>query len=194
MHFRAKDSFSKRIIIFVACTARRSASVQTSVTITRTPTEASLTPDVEYDTYCFAVDASRNAISLSAVAATKRDIHTLGDTTPPTIVAFSPVSGSLGVSVTPTLEFTFDEDIVVGAGNMVITDGVNSLTITIHLTDPDGTLSVLNQVLTFVPSVSTSLTTSTAYRVTMDAGLVRDSSDIAFAGLADHVYTFTTTS
>ena len=71
----------------------------------------------------------------------------MGDTTPPTIASFSPVSGSLGVSTTPTLEFTFDEDIYVGAGNIVITDGINDLTITIHLADPDGTLSILNQVM-----------------------------------------------
>jgi hypothetical protein len=162
------------------------------VTITRTPTEATLTPDVEYDTYCYAVDASRNPISQDAVSATRRHIHTLGDSTPPVIIAFSPINGTLGVSQTPTLEFTFDEDIQIGAGNMVITDGVNDLTVTIHLSDPDGTLSILNQVLTFVPAGATMLQTLTTYRVTMSPNLVKDSTGNNFAGLADNEYFFTT--
>merc|ERR1719398_359959 len=54
-----------------------------------------LTRDTEYDTYCFARDRGTengavspnpgNDISFAAVLNSKRDVHSIGDSTPPTI-------------------------------------------------------------------------------------------------------------
>jgi len=140
-------------------------------------------------------DASKNGISATAILDTKRDIHTLDDTTPPTIVTFSPENTVVGVARSGfVIQLTFSEDVEIGTGvnDLTITDGSNSVTVSTNTADPDGTFSLHNNVLTMTPDNLVQLSPSTAFRVIIGSGLVVDSRGNLFAGIPDHTYTWTT--
>lgn len=89
-----------------------------------------LARDTEYDVYCFARDRGTeveygvtpsagnpgNDVTMSHVLTTKRDIHTLGDSTPPIITSVTPVDGATSVSVSPVIEIVFNEDVQAVSG------------------------------------------------------------------------------
>jgi hypothetical protein len=91
--------------------------------------------DTEYDVYCHARDRGTevetgttpsagnpgNDVTHSHVLTTKRDIHTMGDSTAPTITATSPVFQETGVSIKPTFQITFNEDVQGGTGSVLFT-------------------------------------------------------------------------
>ena len=84
--------------------------------------------DTEYDVYCHARDRGTevevgitpdagnpgNDVDHTHVLTTKRDIHTLGDSTAPIVSSVSPAHMQTGVAVKPTLQIVFNEDIKVG--------------------------------------------------------------------------------
>jgi hypothetical protein len=95
-----------------------------------TVTVENLARDTEYDMYCFARDRGTeveygvtpsagnpgNDVTMSHVLTTKRDIHTLGDSTPPIISSVTPVHGATSVSVSPVIEIVFNEDVQAVSG------------------------------------------------------------------------------
>merc|ERR1719487_748101 len=90
-----------------------------------------LTRDTEYDTYCFARDRGTengavspnpgNDIAFSTVLVSKRDVHTIGDSTPPSIpippnpTGFQPPQNSVGIGIQETFVFTFSEDVTMSS-------------------------------------------------------------------------------
>jgi hypothetical protein len=91
-------------------------------------TVENLQRDTEYDVYCFARDRGTeveygvtpsagnpgNDVTMSQVLLTKRDIHTLGDSTPPIISSTTPVNGATSVVVSPVFQIVFNEDVQAG--------------------------------------------------------------------------------
>jgi hypothetical protein len=81
--------------------------------------------DTEYDVYCHARDRGTeveygvtpsagnpgNDVTMSMVLTTKRDIHTLGDSTPPVITSYTPALAATAIPLRPVFEITFNEDI-----------------------------------------------------------------------------------
>jgi hypothetical protein len=91
--------------------------------------------DTEYDVYCHARDRGTeveygvtpsagnpgNDVTHSHVLTTKRDIHTMGDSTPPIINAVAPVHQETSVGIRPVFVITFNEDVQSGSGHVVFT-------------------------------------------------------------------------
>jgi hypothetical protein len=91
--------------------------------------------DTEYDVYCHARDRGTeveygvtpsagnpgNDVTHTHVLTTKRDIHTMGDSTPPIIQSVSPVHLETAVSIRPVFTITFNEDVQSGSGHVVFT-------------------------------------------------------------------------
>lgn len=96
-----------------------------------------LEKDTEYDMYCHARDGGTevdvgstpdagnpgNDCTFDHVLSTKRDIHTLGDSTPPVIVSVSPQNQETMVTINPIIQFVFNEDIQAGSGSVQIQEG-----------------------------------------------------------------------
>jgi len=90
--------------------------------------------DTEYDVYCHARDRGTeveygvtpsagnpgNDVTHSHVLTTKRDIHTMGDSTPPIITLVAPVHSESAVNIRPVFKITFNEDIQAGAASFVV--------------------------------------------------------------------------
>lgn len=134
--------------------------------------------DTEYDVYCHARDRGTevevgitpaagnpgNDVDHTHVLTTKRDIHTLGDSTAPIVVSVSPAHMQTAVAVKPTLTIIFNEDIQVGGGG---TGEVHFFPATVG-SPPDGTGQItlyLSDVATGVcnpAKLTISLTTFTA--------------------------------
>jgi len=90
--------------------------------------------DTEYDVYCHARDRGTeveygvtpsagnpgNDVTHSHVLTTKRDIHTMGDSTPPIITLVAPVHSESAVNIRPVFKITFNEDIQAGAASYVV--------------------------------------------------------------------------
>jgi len=103
-------------------------SITTQATTDFTVRIENLERDTEYDVYCHARDRGTevefgvtpsagnpgNDVTAAHVLTTKRDIHTMGDSTAPTIVTVTPVNQQTGVDVNPVFEIVFNEDIQAG--------------------------------------------------------------------------------
>ncbi|CAE7397025.1 PEPD [Symbiodinium pilosum] len=160
--------------------------------------------DTEYDVYCHARDrGTETDVGLSAgnpgndvdsahVLTTKRDIHTMGDSTPPSVVSVSPAHQQSGVISKPTFTIVFDEDIQAGSGNVVFTPQTGS-PISIDITNVNsGTCAPakLSIVLTTFTAdwsscgASSPLSTSMNWYVSFVAGVLTDSSSPAFGKLS----------
>ena len=120
-----------------------------------------------------------------------RDVITLstffGDSTPPTVVSFSPPDEAGGVAVGANVVLTFTEAIQKGAGNIVIKDG-NDAIVAIYDAASSANLSISGSTLTIDPS--TDLAAGTLYKVQLDPGSVKDLAGNGFAGSIS--YNFTT--
>ena len=104
------------------------------------------------------------------------------DDSAPIITSFSPTRGKTDVNVNTNIVITFNETIVAGSG-------------AITLMKPNGTVipsthSINGSILTIDPT--SSLSNNTLYKVVLDNGCVKDSSNNLFAGSSD--YSFTTVS
>ncbi len=111
------------------------------------------------------------------------------DTTPPQLVALSPTDDATGVAIGADLVLTFNENVAVGSGSIVIRSG-SQVVRTIAVTDTsqvtvDGSQVRINP--------SSDLAANIAYSVTVDAGAFHDAAGNNFAGvLGNTAWTFTT--
>ena len=112
------------------------------------------------------------------------------DETDPTISSLSPGEGASGVSVGADLEVTFDEEIVIGTGNITIKD-LDSPPAQTVIPVGDGQISVSGAVLTINPG--SNLAASTNYAIQIDATAIDDLSGNSFAGITvDTIWNFAT--
>jgi hypothetical protein len=188
-----------------------------------------LTRDTEYDTYCFARDRGTengavspnpgNDITFATVLSTKRDVHTIGDSTypfipePPQSSGFVPAQSTSGVNNQETIVLTFSEDIT--TSNDVQSDpatyslqfydvtgsGSNNRAIDFSSGNSAGLITIVNNVMTIDFDAGYSLNPSTQYDVVVDPGVLVDLANNPFPGLGDatrntdplkQVYSFTT--
>ncbi|GAA5480112.1 sulfatase-like hydrolase/transferase [Haloferula helveola] len=105
------------------------------------------------------------------------------DLSAPVITLKSPLDDAIDVSRASDIVATFDDPILVGSGNIVIKDLFDdSTTQTIAVTDPSQ-VSVSGNVLTIDPS--TLLSADRAYAVQIDAGAVKNYTDVGFGGISN---------
>lgn len=90
------------------------------------------------------------------------------DTTAPALTATSPEDGSELVSPSANIVFSFNEDVVAGTGNIIISDGETELIIPAT----DGQVSISGGVVTINPTANLALTTQ--YHVSFAAGVFTD--------------------
>lgn len=113
-----------------------------------------------------------------------------GDTTAPTIITYSPVNNSTGISSTTPLTVTFNETVSKATGNIVIRRFADA-TIFETIAVAGAQVTLLGTVATIVTTLP--LESSTQYYVEMDAGTFIDQSSNAFAGISGNVtWVFTT--
>jgi hypothetical protein len=187
-----------------------------------------LTRDTEYDTYCFARDRGTenggvspnpgNDITFDTVLTTKRDVHTIGDSTmpyipePPATTGFSPAQSTTGVNIQETIVLTFSEDVQLSstviaspASNQVLFHdmaGSNHAAIDFNFGDTtDGLIDIVNNVVTITFDTNYNLQAGTHYDVVIDPGVFVDLANNEFPGLGmparnshslAQVYQFTT--
>jgi hypothetical protein len=102
---------------------------------------------------------------------------------PPLITAKSPLDNSAGVAIGADIVATFDQDILLGSGNIIIRDlNDDSTTQTIPVTDASQ-VTAAGSVLTINPSAI--LAKSRAYAVQIPSSAVRNFSDVNFAGITN---------
>jgi hypothetical protein len=169
-----------------------------------------LTRDTEYDTYCFARDRGTensavspnpgNDISFASVLDSKRDVHSIGDSTPPTIpvppnpTGFQPPQNAVGIGTQETFVFTFSEDITTNSGLNPATAwitfydmdnaGTNDKKIDFnHGATTDGTITIVNNVMTVTWEASYFLDGNTNYDVQLAEGILVDTANNPFPGL-----------
>ena len=112
------------------------------------------------------------------------------DVTAPTIQTYAPIDDATDVLVWGNLVATFDELIVVGSGNIVLTNLTDNTATNIAVTDVTQ-VTVSGTTLTIDPAGR--LDGSDAYAVLMDAGVVEDLAANDFAGISDTTtWNFTT--
>jgi predicted extracellular nuclease len=114
------------------------------------------------------------------------------DTTAPTLVSTSPPDEAGSVSTSSDIVLSFDENVQLGAGDIVITNGAgDTRTITVGgPADPDGAVSVVGNTVTINPTAD--LAAGTTYHVTVANGAIQDTSGNGFAGVAAGGLDFTT--
>lgn len=101
------------------------------------------------------------------------------DTTPPSIIGFNPALNATNISINTSLEFTFDENIVIGAGNIRIYDNSDNIIESIDVSSVN--VSIADSQVTINPSFDLSYNTS--YHVSIDSGAVEDGSGNSFTGI-----------
>jgi methionine-rich copper-binding protein CopC len=142
---------------------------------------------VEY-TIDYTDSAGNNGTQVTATT----DVSSVSfDDSAPVVVTYSPADDSTGASISGNLVLTFDENVVVGTGNVVLykTTGdvvVETIDITTASVTFDGTTGV-----TINPAAN--MAYSTAYYVQVDATAIEDTVGHPYAGIADKTkWNFTT--
>ncbi|MFT6916277.1 MAG: hypothetical protein ACJAWL_002605 [Motiliproteus sp.] len=147
------------------------------VSITAADTNASLgatgLDDGEYVLY--SVDEAGNLSTPSASSITI-------DNTGPTLTSSTPDDNATGVARAADLVLTFNEDIALGTGTIVITDGTDRLVI--DVADHDDQLNVSGKKLTIDPTNDLQ-NVSADYHVEIGGDAVTDTARNAYAGIAD---------
>ena len=112
------------------------------------------------------------------------------DTTPPTVLSFSPPNSSSGVGVGSDIVLTFNEAVQKGTGTIAIHSGSSTGPVVATSDDPlTETLSISGSTLTI--HHANTLAYGTHYYVTLDQGSIKDVGGNSFAGTTS--YDFTTT-
>lgn len=114
------------------------------------------------------------------------------DTTPPSIIGFNPPLNATNISINTPLEFTFDENIIIGAGNIRIYDNSDNI---VEFIDVSSTsVSISGEILTI--NLSSDLSYNNSYYVNIDSGAIQDEVGNNYIGLdssgADTGMRFTT--
>jgi len=104
------------------------------------------------------------------------------DTDSPTLTSSAPVDDATNVGVDDDLVLTFNEDIVLGSGNIVISDGTE--TITIDVENANGQLSIVDNVLTINPTNDLANINS-GYNIQIDPTAIEDISGNSYAGISN---------
>jgi hypothetical protein len=117
--------------------------------------------------------------------------YTVGDNTAPILLTWTP-NGTTLTDNHPTLVMTFDEDVVLGAGNVKIvkkSDNVTAVTIPVTAAMVSGKTATV----TYVATATSGLDQNTDYYVLVDAGVVKDAAANGVAGVtATSTWTFKT--
>ena len=141
-----------------------------------------------------------NDIAFSTVLVSKRDVHTIGDSTPPSIpippnpTGFQPPQNSVGIGIQETFVFTFSEDVTMSSAFTASSayirfydmDNTGTNNKQIDFNEPstnDGTVSIVNNVMTVTWEASYQLNANTNYDVQLADGVLEDAAGNAFPGL-----------
>lgn len=175
-----------------------------------------LVRDTEYDTYCHARDTGTtvptgvpspgnpgNDDSYVQDLLTMRNIHTMGDSTPPSLVSVLPVYQQTGAAQNPVFKIVFNEDIQAGTGYLTFAAAGGSNTFQLNINQANNGLcansaakiSVLLTTLTadFTSCTSFFLTANTQWYASMPAGVIQDTAGNSAATFgASNSYYFTT--
>ena len=150
-------------------TITRDASKLLTYIETKTGGAIATLSDVEYVQF---KDALKSVLGLVA-----------GDTTAPTLSSKSPASGATAVALAGNLKLTFSEVVEAGSGSLVLKSATDTRTISVKDT---------NQVIfsgdTLVLNPSTNFTASSTYSLEIGAGVVKDLSGNAYAGLSGYSF------
>lgn len=117
-----------------------------------------------------------------------------GDITPPDLAVgpFNPADDATGVELSSVLSVTFNEDINLGTGNLVIRENTGGTIFESFDVTTSSALSVNGAVLTITPSNPFAL--NTVYNVEIDNGAIEDLAGNPYAGFTDQqTWNFTTT-
>jgi len=176
--------------------------------------------DTEYDMYCHGRDRGTevdpgtplagnpgNDVSNSHMLTTKRDIHTMGDSTAPVVTSRTPVLGETNVGRNPVFTLQFNEDIQSGTGNVIFTPSGGGPTVNLDITKANTnicvvslaklfiTLNVLSVDFSACSSGGSYLSANTQWYVSFAAGVLKDDSNaqnVAPAFGSGSSYYFTT--
>jgi hypothetical protein len=127
-------------------------------------------------------DGSANAFAGIADTTTWNFTTAAQDLSAPVITNLSPADDSLNNSNTVNLVATFDDNLVVGSGNILIKNLDDVTTTSIDVTD-NSQVTIAGNVLTIDPSAA--LLTGTHYAVQIPGTALKNFSDLAFAGISD---------
>lgn len=112
------------------------------------------------------------------------------DVTPPMVLTLDPENGATAVTLTPTLEVVFDENVSAVTGNVTVHQFSDDMVIDTIAVD---TAAVSVSGATATISTSVELDNSATYYVEIDAGAFVDSSSNPFAGISGNsTWAFTT--
>jgi methionine-rich copper-binding protein CopC len=104
------------------------------------------------------------------------------DTTGPVMTSINPLDADYNIEVDANLVVTFDEDVFVNSGNIIIRNLNDGTDMTIPASDA-AQVSTYANLLTINPAVD--LVVGKSYAVRLAAGTVRDASGNGFAGILD---------
>jgi len=107
----------------------------------------------------------------------------VADVTPPTLVSSSPSQGDIQPSYLP-FRLQFDDEIVLGSGNITISDGTNEVKVDINNTN-QVQFHKGDNFFQFFPQYDP-LTVGKNYSLTTDEGIVLDNAGHPFAGIRDN--------
>ena len=107
------------------------------------------------------------------------------DTTPPTVSAFSPATGAIGVGVASNIVLTFSEAVQLGTGLIEVHSG--SATGTLVATNTTEALTVSGSTLTINPTAN--LANNIDYYVTLASGSIKDLAGNSYTGTTSYHFT-----
>ncbi|MCU8008094.1 DUF4347 domain-containing protein, partial [Shewanella sp. SM87] len=119
-------------------------------------------------------------LTLNSVGST---VAILVDTAAPTVQSFSPADGDVNVAIGANFVLTMNEDIQLGAGNIVIYDADDLAVATIDVGSPAGQLMITAGVLTINPTAN--LVENTSYYIQIANGAITDLAGNIYAGISN---------
>lgn len=152
-------------------------TLTTAVTSGQVVTVAYTDPTAGNDANALQDAAGNDAASLAATTVTN---NTLGDVIAPTLSSSTPADNTIAVAVASNIVLAFSETIQAGSGNIVISDGTDTHTISIGDTSQ---VTINGNTVTINPSVD--LAAGSTYSVQMASGVLEDAAGNAYAGLTD---------
>lgn len=162
---------------FVAVGSGNSSGWQASPTYTDT----GLVAGTEYTYQVRARDQSSfaNATAFSAIGSATTSAP---DLVAPVVESYLPAPGATGLAVETTLQVTFDEDVIVGAGLIVLKNLTANSEVTIDVTDVSQ-VTIAGSVLTIEPGVNFEPGAEIAIQIPV--GTITDLVENPFVGISD---------